>query len=34
VIIRTLDDADMDQLIAAGASEVVPETFESSLMLA
>src|SRR5437899_10609534 len=24
----------MDQLIAAGASEVVPETFESSLMLA
>ena len=34
VIIRTLDDADMDELIAAGASEVVPETFESSLMLA
>ena len=34
VIIRTLDDADMDRLIAAGASEVVPETFESSLMLA
>jgi len=34
VIVRTLDDADMDQLIAAGASEVVPETFESSLMLA
>src|SRR6266436_5978870 len=28
VIIRTLDDADMDRLIAAGASEVVPETFE------
>src|SRR5712691_6815971 len=34
VVIRTLDDADMDRLIAAGASEVVPETFESSLMLA
>jgi CPA2 family monovalent cation:H+ antiporter-2 len=34
VIVRTLDDADMDSLIAAGASEVVPETFESSLMLA
>jgi len=34
VIVRTLDDADMDRLIAAGASEVVPETFESSLMLA
>src|SRR5882672_6102350 len=34
VIVRTVDDADMDELIAAGASEVVPETFESSLMLA
>src|SRR5258707_7983404 len=34
VIVRTLDDADMDHLIAAGAAEVVPETFESSLMLA
>ena len=34
VIVRTVDDADMDQLIAAGASEVVPDTFESSLMLA
>ncbi len=34
VIVRTLDDADMDRLIAAGAAEVVPETFESSLMLA
>jgi CPA2 family monovalent cation:H+ antiporter-2 len=34
VIVRTLDDADMDRLIAAGASEVVPDTFESSLMLA
>jgi voltage-gated potassium channel Kch len=33
-IVRTLDDADMDRLIAAGAAEVVPETFESSLMLA
>src|SRR5258708_4832561 len=33
-IVRTLDDADMDRLIAAGASERVPETFESSLMLA
>jgi CPA2 family monovalent cation:H+ antiporter-2 len=33
-IVRTLDDADMDRLIAAGASEVVPDTFESSLMLA
>jgi len=34
VIVRTLDDSEMDRLIAAGASEVVPETFESSLMLA
>jgi CPA2 family monovalent cation:H+ antiporter-2 len=34
VIVRTIDDADLDRLIAAGASEVVPETFESSLMLA
>jgi CPA2 family monovalent cation:H+ antiporter-2 len=34
VIVRTVDDSDMDRLIAAGASEVVPETFESSLMLA
>jgi CPA2 family monovalent cation:H+ antiporter-2 len=33
-IVRTLDDADMDALIGAGAAEVVPETFESSLMLA
>src|SRR5258705_189373 len=34
VIVRTVDDADLDRLIAAGASEVVPDTFESSLMLA
>jgi CPA2 family monovalent cation:H+ antiporter-2 len=34
VIVRTLDDANLDRLIGAGASEVVPETFESSLMLA
>jgi CPA2 family monovalent cation:H+ antiporter-2 len=34
VIVRTLDDANLERLIAAGASEVVPETFESSLMLA
>src|SRR3989441_10294960 len=34
VIVRTLDDADLDRLIAAGAAEVVPEIFESSLMLA
>ena len=34
VIVRTLDDGDMDRLLQAGATEVVPETFESSLMLA
>ena len=34
VVIRTLDDASMDTLQAAGATEVVPETLESSLMLA
>jgi CPA2 family monovalent cation:H+ antiporter-2 len=34
VVVRTRDDADLDALIAAGAAEVVPETFETSLMLA
>ena len=34
VIVRTLDDTDMERLQAAGAAEVVPDTFESSLMLA
>ena len=34
VVVRTLDDGDLDRLHAAGATEVVPETFESSLMLA
>ncbi len=34
VIVRTMDDAYLDQLKAAGATEVVPDTFESSLMLA
>jgi len=33
VVVRTRDDADLDALVAAGAAEVVPETFESSLML-
>ncbi len=33
VIVRTRDDADMDQLQKGGAAEVVPDTFESSLML-
>ena len=34
VVVRTRDDADLDRLNAAGAAEVVPETFETSLMLA
>ncbi|MCX7891190.1 MAG: cation:proton antiporter [Burkholderiales bacterium] len=34
VIVRTRDDSDLERLTRAGATEVVPETFESSLMLA
>jgi CPA2 family monovalent cation:H+ antiporter-2 len=34
VIVRTLDDTDMDRLRDAGATEVVPEVLEGSLMLA
>jgi monovalent cation:H+ antiporter-2, CPA2 family len=34
VIVRTLDDRDMEKLQAAGAAEVVPEAIEGSLMLA
>jgi len=34
VIVRTIDDADLEKLRAAGATEVVPEALEGSLMLA
>ena len=34
VIVRTIDDADLEVLRAAGATEVVPEAIEGSLMLA
>jgi CPA2 family monovalent cation:H+ antiporter-2 len=34
VIVRARDEADIARLTAAGASEVVPEAFESGLMLA
>ncbi len=34
VIVRTRDDSGLEQLEHAGAAEVVPDTFESSLMLA
>jgi CPA2 family monovalent cation:H+ antiporter-2 len=34
VIVRTLDDTDLERLRAGGATEVVPEAIEGSLMLA
>jgi CPA2 family monovalent cation:H+ antiporter-2 len=34
ILVRTADDTRLDDLMAAGATEVVPETFEASLMLA
>jgi CPA2 family monovalent cation:H+ antiporter-2 len=34
VIVRTVDDTDLDTLMKAGATEVVPEVLEGSLMLA
>jgi CPA2 family monovalent cation:H+ antiporter-2 len=34
VIVRTRDDSELDKLLGAGATEVVPEVLEGSLMLA
>jgi CPA2 family monovalent cation:H+ antiporter-2 len=34
VVVRTVDDVDIDKLREAGATEVVPEAIEASLMLA
>jgi CPA2 family monovalent cation:H+ antiporter-2 len=34
VVVRTVDDAEIDKLLGAGATEVVPEVLEGSLMLA
>ena len=34
VVVRTIDDSDFERLRAAGATEVVPEAIEGSLMLA
>jgi CPA2 family monovalent cation:H+ antiporter-2 len=34
LLVRTADEVGIDELRAAGATEVVPETFEASLMLA
>ncbi|HKT31900.1 MAG TPA: TrkA C-terminal domain-containing protein, partial [Gammaproteobacteria bacterium] len=33
-LVRTRDDAELDKLMQAGATEVIPETMESSLMVA
>ncbi|MEM7466277.1 MAG: cation:proton antiporter [Pseudomonadota bacterium] len=33
VLVRSYDDSSLHRLLAAGASEVLPETFETSLML-
>ena len=33
VIVRTMDDADLDRLKQAGATEIVPESLEGSLMM-
>ncbi|MDG2395175.1 monovalent cation:proton antiporter family protein [Candidatus Thioglobus sp.] len=34
ILVRTPDDAHVNELIEAGASEVIPDTFEASIMLA
>ena len=34
VVVRTVDDTELDRLLKAGATEVVPEVLEGSLMLA
>jgi CPA2 family monovalent cation:H+ antiporter-2 len=34
VVVRARDESDIERLVAAGASEVVPEAFESGVMLA
>lgn len=34
VLVRTLDDSHLNELMDAGATEVIPDTFEASIMLA
>ncbi len=34
ILVRTADDSRLDELLAAGATEVIPETLEAALMLA
>ena len=33
ILVRTMDDSHLNEIIDAGATEVVPDTFESSIML-
>ncbi|MDG6778146.1 monovalent cation:proton antiporter-2 (CPA2) family protein [Thiomicrorhabdus sp. zzn3] len=33
ILVRTIDDAHLNEFLEAGATEVVPDTFESSIML-
>jgi len=33
ILVRTMDDSNLNEMTEAGASEVVPDTFESSIML-
>ncbi len=34
VLVRTMDDSHLNELLEAGANEVIPDTFESAIMLA
>ncbi|HIE39813.1 MAG TPA: potassium transporter, partial [Thiomicrorhabdus sp.] len=34
ILVRTLDDTNLNELTEAGATEIIPDTFESSIMLA
>ncbi|MGH8127177.1 MAG: NAD-binding protein, partial [Gammaproteobacteria bacterium] len=34
ILVRTRDDSQLDELLQAGADEIIPETLESSLMVA
>lgn len=34
ILVRTIDDTNLNELTEAGATEIIPDTFESSIMLA
>jgi CPA2 family monovalent cation:H+ antiporter-2 len=34
ILVRTIDDKNLSELVDAGATEIIPDTFESSIMLA